>query len=307
MRKHFVKHENLRRYLAEFEEKQMETSDYVMKKIFDELRHSNLILAANMEGTQYGLATVELKGKKYGFLFTDMDEYRKFIPDGECGCETRDFQFYKDIVDEGVFDGFVLNPLSECFVIFREIFESIDYLPEHEYSPENAYATEELKNLKCSIDNHSLEDFLSDSSNVGRYEELFEEISNSILLTLMVSRENLDDLAEDGVISLLESGPKGFLYLDDLGGTYATVYTSEDKIANVTTDLKKYSQLVNFSQLTNFILNDDLDGIIINPNCENVLLTREVLLDFSPLLEESCNDSRLNTAIMHMFLIEEEA
>ena len=59
--------------------------------------------------------------------------------------------------------------------------------------------------------------------------------------------------------------------------------------------------------MTNFILNDDMDGIIINPNSEHVLLTRDVLLEYSSLLEETCNDTRLNTAIFHMFLIGGEA
>ena len=259
---------NLRKYLTELEGHQMETSDYVMGKIFDELKHSNLLFATNMDDTKYSLA-VEINGKNYGVLFTDMDEYRKLVPDGECECMACDFGFYKSFVDEGVLDG-----LSEDLVIIKEVFDSIDYLPEHKYSLDNAYTTEELKNIKCAIDNRSLEDFISNSSNVGRYEELFEEISNSTLLTLMVLRENLDGIAEDGIISLLENESNVFLYLDELGGTYATVYASEDKIVNFTTDLKKYSQIINFSQLTNFILNNDLDGIIINPNGENVLLTR---------------------------------
>jgi hypothetical protein len=138
------------------------------------------------------------------------------------------------------------------------MFDMIKEFPEHRYSPDDGYTASELKSLRDSIDNGHLEEFIKNSSNIGRYEELFSEISDSTLLTLMVSRDDLDFMAEDGVISMVETDPKGFLYLDELGGKYATVYTSEDKIANVTTDLNKYSQLVNFSQLTNFILNDDL-------------------------------------------------
>jgi hypothetical protein len=307
MRKHYVKHDNLRRYLEEFHIKGEDVSDETLKNIFGELKHSNLIVAGDLNEFSPQLAIFEHEDKRYGFLFTDMDEFRKFVPDGECGSQTCEFAVYKMIVESGDVDGFVLNPESEGFVIIRKIFESIEYLPEHEYPQDGAYSTGELKALKDSIDNKGLEKFIGNSSNIGRYEELFEEISNSTLLTLMVSREDLAFMAEDGVISLVESEPKGFLYLDEIGGKYATVYTSEDKINEVSTEYNKYSQLVNFSQLTNYILNDDLDGIIINPNCENVLLTREVLLEYSHLLEDTCNDSRLNTAIMHMFLIEEAA
>ena len=305
MRKYYVKHNNLRRYLDEFERMGEDVSDENLNGILSELKHSNFIIAGDI--TEKMILMVELDGEKFGFLFTDMDEFRKFTPNGGCGCQTFDFEFYKKMVDAGDVYGFILNPQSEGFMIVKPIFDAIKFLPEHSYSPDDAYTTSELKNLKDSINNDDLENFIKNPSNIGRYDELFGEISNSTLLTLMVSRENLEFMAEDGVISTDEDDPKGFLYLDEVGGKYATVYTSEDKIASVPTSLNKYSQIVNFSQLTNFILNDDLDGIIINPNTENIMLTREVLLDFWPLLEDTCNDSRLNSAIMHMFLIGEEA
>ena len=103
---------------------------------------------------------------------------------------------------------------------------------------------------------------------------------------------------------MIETGPLGFLYTENFGGDYATVYTSEDKISNIRTPLNKYSQIVNFAQMAGFILNDDMDGIIINPHEENILLTRDVLLRYYHLLERTCNDSRLNSAIFHMFLME---
>ena len=131
-------------------------------------------------------------------------------------------------------------------------------------------------------------------------------ISKSTMLTLMVSNDDLTDYAKDGVISMLETGPLGYLYVDGIGGEYATAYTSEDKMASVQTDKRKYSQIVNFSQMANFILNDDMEGIIINPKSDNILLTRETLLEFSPVLEKTCNDSRLNSAIFHMFLMDNE-
>lgn len=155
------------------------------------------------------------------------------------------------------------------------------------------------------MDNVGLEDFIADSSNMARYEELIKMISETTLLTLMVSRSDLSGIAENGIIEMESTCPLGFLYLDDVGGHYATVYTSEGKMKSVSTDIFKYSQVVNFSQLTNYVLNDDLDGIIINPNTDNVVLTREVLLEYGPFVEDLCNDSRLNTAIMNMFLIEE--
>ena len=61
---------------------------------------------------------------------------------------------------------------------------------------------------------------------------------------------------------------------------------------------------VNFVLLNQLILTDDLDGIIINPGSENIVLTRDVLLEFSSLIEMTCNNSKLNSGIMNMFTME---
>jgi hypothetical protein len=307
MRKHYVRNDNLRRCLEEFDQRPEDLTEELFERMLDELRHSNLIIAANVKGDSLAeVAFVMMDERKFGFLFTDMDEFRKFVPDGRCGSATSDLALYKRMVNDGAVDGFVINPAGEAFVMVREMFDAIKNLPQHEYLPDDAYTSEELKDIRDSINNERLEIFIQNPANNALYEQLFEEISHSTLLTLMVSRQNLDFLAEDGMISMVDE-PLGFLYIDDMGGRYATVYTSEDKIADVPTHLNKYSQIVNFSQLANYALNDDLDGIIINPNSDNVTITREVLLEYWPLLEDWCNDQRLNTAIMHMFLIKEEA
>ena len=178
--------------------------------------------------------------------------------------------------------------------------------PKFELSTEDAYTPQELKELKDSIDNSDLEKFVENPNNIGKYEDLFDKISNSTMLTLMLSPYDLRDIAIDGVVSTLDDGPVGFLYIEELGGNYATAYTSEAKISNIRSDFNKYSQVVDFSLLTNFILNDDMDGILINPNSDNVLLTREVLLEYAPLLQRTCNDSRLSNALFNMFIIEGE-
>ncbi len=124
-------------------------------------------------------------------------------------------------------------------------------------------------------------------------------------MTLRLSREDFTSNAEGGVISMRESGPLGFLHKDDLGGDYATVFTSEAKIRSVQTPLNKYSQLVNFSEMVTFLLNSGMDGIIINPSEEHVMITREVLMEYYGVLEKTCKDERMNSAIFHMFVMEE--
>ena len=301
MRKSFIKHENLKRSLEEMYD--IELTEDMIDRFANELRHSNLILAADISESEVGLAMAEIDGENYGFLFTDMDEFRKTFSDEECGSQFYDFDVYQQVIEDLGINGFIINPSTVGFMLKKEMILALDNLPDHEFSSDDVYSAGELKNLKDSIDNSDLEDFIKDSGNIGRYDELFDKISSSTMLTLMISVEDLTDYLEDGVICLQKTGPLGFLYLDEVGGEYATVYTSEDKISNVKTTMNKYCQIVNFSQMTSFILNDDMDGIIINPNSDHILLTRDVLMEYYPLLEKTCNDTRLNTAIFHMFSI----
>ena len=305
MRCEHVRHDYLRKYFEELSLDDNEKDFEIFNKIFEEIKHSNLIISGEAVNNLLQFNGIELEGENFGFLFTDMDEFRKYYPNYESDSLFLDFAMYHHIVCEGIVDGFIINPDSECFFLPRELILEFTDFPELEYNADNSFSACELKSLKESINNTDLEEFLTNSSNIGKYEELFELISNSTILTLMLSREDLSGYANDDVICRLETDSVGFLYIDNLGGRYATIYSSESKIKNVSTSYNKYSQIVNFSQMTNFILFNDMDGIIINPNSENILLTRDVLLKYSSQLEKTCNDSRLNSGIFHMFLFDE--
>ena len=52
------------------------------------------------------------------------------------------------------------------------------------------------------------------------------------------------------------------------------------------------------------ILEYNGDGIIINPNSEHFLITRDVLVQYSDYIKEKCDDKRLNSAMLNIFLME---
>lgn len=302
MRKLFIKHNNLRKTLENLHVEVDEIEDSVIERFVNEIKHSSLIIAADKTEDDINFRVFEFEGEDYGVLFTDMDEFRKSFSDDECESHMYDFAIYQKMVELGLIEGFLINPESECFLLKKELILKITDLPEHVYDDEDAYTSKELKQIYDSIDNSQLEEFIENKDNIGRFDELFEHISNSVMLTLMISADDLTEYASDGVISMLKTGPLAFLYIDEVGGQYSTLFTSLDKMNFIDTDLNKYSQIVNVSIMTNFILNDDMDGIIINPGSDNILLTREILFEYSPLLEKTCNDARLNSAIFHLFM-----
>ena len=305
LRKPYIRHVNLRKSIEEMYTADESIIEDAMERCVSELRHSCLIVAYDRSSDSMNFIGLEMDGRDYGLLFTDMDEFRKVFSDDDCQSHAFDFEIYCRVVEREIVDGFILNIESESFMLKRQLFLEMEDLPQDEFDITESFTTQELCQLKEGIDNFELEEFIGNPRNIENYEGLFEKISNSTLLTLMLSKDDLTEYADGGIISMKKTGPLGFLYIDEIGGEYATVYTSESRISNVETSLNKFSQIVNFSQMANFILNDDMDGIIINPNTDNVLLTRDVLLKYYSLLEKTCNDSRLNSAIFHMFLIDE--
>lgn len=304
MRKSTISHKYLRMLLGEILEQMENTSDETFKRFEAELKHSCLIIAGDVGGGKINIPTVQCQGEPYALLFTDMDEFRKVFPDYEIESHENQFAVYFNMLKNSKLGGFIINLESECFFLPKGGFDKNEDVPEYEYPITDAYTSEELNQLKNQINNKSLEEFIENPKNIARYEELFDKMSDSTLLVLMLSRSDLSPMAKDGVISMEEPKPLGFLYTDNAAGEYAAVFTSEQKISNVNTPLNRYSQLVNFSYMVNFVLNDDMDGIIINPESDNVVLTRDILLEFSPLLDETCNNPKLNSAILHMFLME---
>ena len=151
--------------------------------------------------------------------------------------------------------------------------------------------------------NPDLEAFIANPNNIGNNEVLFEILSRSTLLTLMVSDINLSPKAENGIISLMDIGPLAQMYTDNVGGVYATIFSSEDKLKLVKTDKFKYSQVINLAMLVNFVLSEDMDGIVLNPESESVLITRSTLLKYSLGFERFANDMRLSNSIYYMFTL----
>ncbi|WP_407376136.1 SseB family protein [Methanobrevibacter sp.] len=306
MRKSTIKHENLKRYIDEFHRFGEDARDDCIDMLFEELKHSCLITPSTKDGDYVNATTAKSNLGSFAVGFTDMYEFRKAFPDFSVEAHEFPFEFYAKLVRQRNLEGLIINIEGDMFIMPSDAMAEMGELPQTLFPTENTYSSDELKGLKESVDNSELEEFIKDSENFTKYDGLFDKISKSTLFTLMVSRDDLSDHIKEGIIENKPDNPLGFLYTKNVGGEYATVYTSEDKIKEIDTELNKFSQIVNFSQMVNFILNDDMAGIIINPNGENIVLTRYVLMEYYPFIEKTCYDERLNSSLFYMFEMEEE-
>lgn len=297
-----IKHEHLKTLIEDiYLNGNKLTEDYTVRLI-NEIRYSNLIIPAKRENNTLNFIIYDIDDLKYTPLFTDRDEFNKFYKSDDVQALENPFEIYQNIIKTKDIDGYILNPSSEKYLLEKDFILSVP-IPKLNNFTNNPYSKEELKEIYENISNESLEGFIKNPANVGNYHQLFEEFSKSTLLTLMLSSRDLSKIAENGVISMTQ--PLAFMHVDNVGGKYATVYSSKNKLKKVKTDNKlyKYAQIINTSTLVNYVLTEDMDGIILNPDTDNVLIPRGELLRNSLGFERFCNNPRLSNAIFHMFLI----
>lgn len=293
-------HKHLRTVIEDIYSNENQLTEELTARLIHEFRYSNLYIPAKRENDTLNFIIYEDEGSKLTPLFTDMDEFRKFYKNDEnIQVLQNPFELYQNVLKTTDIDGYVLNPSTEKYLFKKEFILAIKNIPITNFYTTNPYSQEELLSLKKSVDNTDLESFIGDRSYVGDYESLFEKMANSQLLGLMLSDLSIDK----EIISLKQSGPIASMYTDNIGGVYATVFTSESKMDVINTDKNKYSQLVNLATLVNFILTEDMDGLILNPESDNVLIPRVTLLRYSLGFEMYANNERLSEAMYYLFKI----
>ena len=240
----------------------MLTKDLLLKLI-NEFKYSNLYIPAKKENGTLNFIIYEDEDAKITPLFTDMDEFRKFYTDEDIQLLQNSFELYQNIIKTTDIEGYILNPASEKYLFTDEFILGITNLPKTSFFSSNPYTDLELRQMLDSADNAELEEFISKRENIGDYEGLFEKLSRSTALALMLSPNDLSGYAKNGY--------------------------------------HKYVQIVNVTTLVNFVLSEDMDGIIINPESDNVLIPRSELLKYSLGFEKFANDERLSASIYYMF------
>lgn len=297
-------HKHLRTVIEDIHENDDRLTKELLLRLINEFRYSNLLIPAKRENDTLNFIIYDDEDAKITPLFTDRDEFRKFYRDEDIQVLENTFELYQNVIRTTDIEGYILNPASEKYLFTDEFILGIDNIPKTNFYSSNPYTKSELRKLKDSIDNEALEEFIENPSNRGYFEGLFERLSQSTVLALMLSDEDLSPYAEHDIISMQKTGPLAQLYIDRIGGEYATVFTSEEKMKSVNADRFRYSQIVNVATLVNFVLSEDMDGIVINPESDNVLIPRSELLKYSLGFEKFANDERLSTSIFYMFPME---
>lgn len=297
-----ITHKHLRTVIEDIYLNDNELTEELLIRLIHEFRYSNLYIPAKRENNTLNFIIYEDEEAKITPLFTDLDEFHKFYKDDDIQVLNNPFELYQNIIKTTDIEGFILNPASEKYLFNKEFILSIENIPKTNFYATNPYSEDELRDIYNSIENSDLEQFVDNPANIGDYEMLFEKLTHSRLLTLMLSDYDLSPKADDGLISQKETGPVASMYIDNVGGRYATIFSSRQRLNDPATSKFRYAQLIDLATLVNFVLTEDMDGIILNPQSSNVLIPRLTLLRYSLGFERFANDERLFESIYYLFL-----
>lgn len=289
-------------YLDDDEDTPME----LFFELVNELKVSNLIipLAEDSEGVIFENVNFEDDGSTFIPLFTDIGEYEAYISkDSEYEPVALEFSQYVDLVNENDLDGIIINLEGKYLPLERDFLKDIYIDAESDEEDDGeAYTAEELKEILGNVRNDSLIELLTSDKEITS-DELFAELSNSTMLNLVVSDEPLDEFAENGIIN--SEDVDGFTLCNVehgdilLGG----IYTDMDSLMEVaeSIDASCYVQITRLSELFDFVLRNDMDGVMINPNTLDCIIMRSDFLSQASGIEVVVENPKLRDSLDYAF------
>lgn len=298
--------EDLRKFLDNEEDAPLE----LIMSFICELKVSNLLIPGAEEEDSFAFEHIasEEDGSTYIPLFTDIEEYEKHsLEDSEFEPVSFDFEFYKDLVLENDIDGIILNVEGDFMPIERNFIEEM--IQEFEVSQDDStepYKPEELKNIFENVSNDELVEFIRDDEANDDIEKLYVELSNSTLLNLVISDESLDGHANDGIITGDDVDGFSLCTIENEEIHLGAIFTDRqaiDKAINAESGLYYYGQVTVLSELFDFILRNDMDGVVINPNSDDYLIAREDILPQATGIEIIVENPVFRNSLDYAFML----
>lgn len=231
-----------------------------IRNLYGELKYSSLIVPINNDE----FMTVNVNGKKLIPCFSDIHEYYKLNPGDDFQPMAYYFNFYLKLIENG-YQGFVLNPKSENFIILNDILDVIDrnYMFDLGYLP---FTVNEIEKIYNSINNTDVDEFIEKDN--WDLEELMEILIDSELLTLINTEEALDEIGNTGIYECISE-----VFYECIDN-YALLFSKPLIGRNVH---NSYLQLVNFPVFIEIVLKNDLSGIMLD---SKIIIPRDFLIDF---------------------------
>ena len=192
---------------------------------------------------------------------------------------------------------------SDCIKIPKDIIADLIAKDAVRYDEDTEpYTVDEIMEIYDNISNDDLVEFLKSEEITS--DELFAHLSKSCLLNVVFSDDPLDEYLKDGVIMADDVDGFDLCTVQEEGINFAAVFTSKEsvqKALNKDADITYYGQVTILSELFDFVLENDMDGVIIDPNSTNFIIKREELHPQATGVDLIVEDSRIRDSLQYAF------
>ena len=240
---------------------------------------------------------MSINSERYAFIFPSPDEFNKTYPHDDVSSLEAEFSDLMDVLKPFKFGGFILNASNQNFYLTKKFLKCLNDIPSCIICSSKAYSSEELKILRNSIDNETLENFIRTS---GNHMEFFRIMSSAVLFAIVESESDMDILEHDGIVDTFGLDYKYDYYIHN---NHIALFTGEEKIEGIESSKFRYLSLVNFASLVHYSIKHELEGIVINPCGDDYIIPIDVLTENWSLINRTCFDERLVSAKHSLFQI----
>lgn len=307
-----IENHDMKRHIQNY---RLTENELFLDLIYESLKESKFIVP--FHSGSYVTLRYESEGHFIIPVFTDYDEYaggRELLErNGIAVSQIRivDISNFIEFGDSLFFKGILIDMGSESYHVSAELLDLIRM-----ESQSCSYSSQQLKQIMQLTDNRDLVRHLKSERNTPHCvsDELITALSKSLLFSLVTSRTAIDDHLENGVVDI-NHYPE---HIDDISlivtetdiGECFVLLTDRDEIRNSKNDIISqnpnthiYSKIANISHICDFILNADLDGLIINPSSDSYFLSSEALKKSYRSMRKLSLDSSLNRSESCIFNI----
>lgn len=288
--------------------KDPEDSKIVTDFIF-ELKMSNLYVPGmdSEDGLIFETLLLDDGNLAYLPLFSSEKEFYKcYGKDSEYEPIENEFEIYAAIAEEENVSGIIIDIESLCFEVPPEIIEIAKEDFSISYDDIPTRSLEEITQAYESDVNGDLLNFIEDDENDEDFEGIMVELSYSSPLNLVVSEEPLDEFAENGVIRASDVGGFSLCTMQDEQSSFAILFTDKDAILKAIPEddgLHYYGQLTRVSELFEYVLRNDMDGVVINPNGSEFFIPRSEILSQASGIELIAEDASFRNCLEYAFIL----
>lgn len=287
-------------------EKENISPDDITNFVF-ELKVSNLLIPVSEVNDELTFETLISQDGELVLLplFTCEDEFYKIYGDeDDVEPMENEFELYAEIISDESIDGIVIDAGTLSATVPKDMVEFAEADFAISYDDVETRSLKEIKDVYDNPQNEDLIKFIEDESNENDFEGLMVEMSNADLLNLVVSDESLDGFADGGAINADDVEGFSLFAIDDGDAVYGVLFTGKDAMLKAIPegdDFAYYGQLTNVSELFNFVLRNDMDGVIINPNSNDFVIPRSAFLSQASGIEVVVEDKSFRNCLDYAF------